>query len=124
MAHSFIELHRPLHHNKAVICEGDVLTIGQLHPSPSLVRSRLKCCMLGFSIMRTKNFQMSKLALEKEEEPEVKFPTFTGSQRKLGNFRKASSSVSLTTPKPLTMWIIINCVKLLEMGIPDHAPIS
>ena len=102
----------------------NVLTIGQLHPSPSLVRSRLKCCMLGFSIMRTKNFQMSKLALEKEEEPEVKFPTFTGSQRKLGNFRKASSSVSLTTPKPLTMWIIINCVKLLEMGIPDHAPIS
>ena len=29
--------------------------------------------------MRTKNFQMSKVHLEKEEEPEIKLPTFTGS---------------------------------------------
>ena len=28
--------------------------------------------MLGFSIMQTKNFQMSKLGLEKEEKSEVK----------------------------------------------------
>ena len=28
---------------------------------------------------RTKNFQMSKLGLEKEEEPEIKLPTFYGS---------------------------------------------
>ena len=34
--------------------------------------------MLDFSIMRTKNFQMSKLGLEKEEEPKVKLPTFAG----------------------------------------------
>ena len=31
---------------------------------------------------------MSKLDLEKEEEPEIKLPTFTGSYRKLGNSRK------------------------------------
>ena len=31
-----------------------------------------------FSIMQTKNFQMSKLGLEKEEELEIKLPTFTG----------------------------------------------
>ena len=36
-------------------------------------------CMLGFSIMQTKNFLMSKLGLEKEEEPEIKLPTFAGS---------------------------------------------
>ena len=29
--------------------------------------------------MQTKNFQMSKLDLEKEEESEIKLPTFTGS---------------------------------------------
>ena len=29
----------------------NVLTIGQLHSSPMLVRSRLKPCRLGFSIM-------------------------------------------------------------------------
>ena len=56
----------------------NVLTIGQLHSSPMLVRSCLKSCMLGFSIMWTKNFQMSKLGLEKEEELEIKLPTFTG----------------------------------------------
>ena len=43
--------------------------------------------MLGFSIMQTKNFQISTLGLEKEEEPEIKLPTFTRSQRKLGNFQ-------------------------------------
>ena len=55
-----------------------VLSIGQLYLSPVLVRSWLKSCMLGFSITQTKNFQMSKLGLEKEEELEIKLPTFTG----------------------------------------------
>ena len=30
-------------------------------------------------IMQNKNFQMSKLGLEKEEEAEIKLPTFIGS---------------------------------------------
>ena len=38
--------------------------------------------------MQTKNFQMSKLGLEKEEEPEIKLQAFAGSQRKQGNSRK------------------------------------
>ena len=42
-----------------------------------LVRSHLKFCRLGFSIMQTKNFQMSKLGLEKEEELEINLQTFT-----------------------------------------------
>ena len=29
--------------------------------------------------MQTKNFQISKLGLEKKEEPEIKLPTFIGS---------------------------------------------
>ena len=57
----------------------NVLTIRQLHSSPMLVRLYLKSCMLGFIIMWTKNFQMSKLGLEKAEEPEIKLQTFTGS---------------------------------------------
>ena len=56
---------------------------------------------------------MSKLGLEKEEEPEIKLPTFVGSWRKLRNSRKTSSSVSSNMLRPLTMWIIINCEKLL-----------
>ena len=31
---------------------------------------------------------MSKLGLEKAEEPEIKLPTFAGSQRKQGNSRR------------------------------------
>ena len=57
----------------------NVLTIRQVHSSPMLVRTSLKCCMLGFIIMKTKNFQMSKLGLEKEEKSETKLPTFVGS---------------------------------------------
>ena len=82
----------------------NVLTIKQLHSSPMPVRSCLKYCMLGFSIMRTKNFQMFKLSLEKEEEPDIKLPTFTGLERKQGNFRKTSISVSSTTLKYNKLW--------------------
>ena len=44
----------------------NVLTIRQLHSSPMLVRSCLKSCMLGFSISQIKNFQVSKLGLERQ----------------------------------------------------------
>ena len=57
----------------------NVVTIGQLHSSPILAWLCLKSCMLGFSIMQSKNFQMSKLDLKKTEEPEIRLPTFTGS---------------------------------------------
>ena len=50
-----------------------------------------------------------KLALEKEEEPEIKLPTSTGSWKKQESSRKASISALLTMPKPLTVWITINC---------------
>ena len=64
---------------------------------------------------------MSKLGLEKAKESEIKSSTFAGSQRKQGDSSKTSTSVSLTTLKPLTVWIITNHGKLLkEMGIPDH----
>ena len=49
--------------------------------------------------MQTKNFQMAKLGLEKEEELEIKLPTFAELQRKQENSRKTSISVSSTTLK-------------------------
>ena len=57
------------------------------------------------------NFQMFKLVLEKAEEPEIKLPTFTGSSKKQESSRKTSISALLTMPKPLTVWITINCGK-------------
>ena len=49
--------------------------------------------------------------LEKAEEPEIKLPTLTGSSKKQESSRKASISALLTMPKPLTVWIPINCGK-------------
>ena len=63
---------------------------------------------------------MFKLDLEKAEEPEIKLPTSTGSSKKQESSRKTSIPVSLTMPKPLTVWITINWKILKEMGIPDH----
>ena len=61
---------------------------------------------------------MFKLVLEKAEEPEIKLPTSAGSSKKQGSSRKTSISALLTMPKPLTVWITINCGKFL--GIPEH----
>ena len=63
---------------------------------------------------------MSKLVLEKEEELEIKLPTFAGLWKKQGNFRKISISVSSTTLKPLTLHHNKLWKALKEMGIPNH----
>ena len=54
---------------------------------------------------------MFKLVLEKAEEPEIKLPISAGSSKKQESSRKTSLSALLTTPKPLTVWITINCGK-------------
>ena len=58
-----------------------------------------------------RELQMFKLALEKAEEPEIKLPTSGGSSKKQESSRKTSISALLTIPKPLTVWITINCGK-------------
>ena len=57
---------------------------------------------------------MFKLVLEKAEEPEIKLPTSAGSWKKQESSRKTYFSALLTMPKPLTVWITINCGKFLE----------
>ena len=47
----------------------------------------------------------------KAEEPEIKLPTSAGSGKKQESSRKTSISALLTMPKPLTVWITINCGK-------------
>ena len=70
--------------------------------------------------MWTVNFQMFKLVLEKAEEPEIKWPTSTGSLKKqeipentyfcFTDYTKAFNSVDHNK-----MWKILK-----EMGTPDH----
>ena len=58
-----------------------------------------------------RELQMFKLDLGKAEEPEIKLPTSSGSSKKQKSFRKTSISALLIMPKPLTVWITINCGK-------------
>ena len=57
---------------------------------------------------------MFKLDLEKAEEPEIKLPTSVGSKKKQEDSTKTSTSASLTTVKPLTVWITTYCGKFLK----------
>ena len=58
-----------------------------------------------------KKVPMFKLVLEKAEEPEIKLPTSAGLSKKQQSSRKTCISALLTMPKPLTVWITINCGK-------------
>ena len=68
----------------------------------------------GFSNMWTTNFQMFKLVLEKAEEWEIKLPISAGSSKKQESSRKTYISALLIMPKPLTVWITINCGKFFR----------
>ena len=71
--------------------------------------------------MWTVNFQMFKLVLEKEEEPEIKLPTSAGSTKKQESSRKYIYSCLIDYPKAFDcvdhnkLWKILQ-----EMEILDH----
>ena len=71
----------------------------------------LKILQSGFSNMWTVNFQMFRLLLEKAEEPEIKLPASAGLSKKQESSRKTSISALLKMPKPLIVWVTINCEK-------------
>ena len=62
--------------------------------------------------MGTIKFQLFKLVLEKEEEPEIKLPTSAESSKKQESSRKTSISALLTMPKPL-------CERESRSVVPD-----
>ena len=103
----------------------NVQTIIQLCLFHMLARLCSKSFKLGFNSTWTKNFQMYMVDFEETEEPEIKLPTFVGSWRKQGNFRKTSTLASLTMLKPLTAWITKKLRKILkEIRVPDPLPVS
>ena len=57
---------------------------------------------------------MFKVDLEKAEEPGIKLPTSPGWWKKQESFKKTFISAILTMPKPLTVWITINCGKFFK----------
>ena len=60
------------------------------------------------------NFQRFKLDLEKAEEPEIKLPTSAGSSSKQEHSRKTPTSILLTMPKPLIVWITTDYGKFFK----------
>ena len=69
--------------------------------------SKVMLKILQARLQQYVNFQMFKLVLKKAEEPEIKLPT----SKKQESSRQTSISALLTMPKPLTVWITINCGK-------------
>ena len=86
-------------------------TTTQLHSHASKIM--LKILQARLQQYVNCELQMFKLVLEKAEEPEIKLSTSTGSWKKQESSRKTSISV-LTMPKPLTVWITINCGKFFK----------
>ena len=80
----------------------------------------LKPFKLAFNSTWTENFQMYKLGFEEPGELEIKLPTFVESWRKQRNYRKTSTSASLTTKafdsvNHNKLWKILR-----ETRVPDH----
>ena len=73
--------------------------------------SKVMLKILQARLQQYVNRELLKLVLEKAEDPEIKLPTSAGSSKKQESSRKISISALLTMPKPLTVWITINCGK-------------
>ena len=93
----------------------NVQTAAQLHSSHILAKSCSKFSKLVFNSMWTENFQIFKLDFKKADEPVIKLPTPMGLWKKQPNSRKISTSASLTTLKPLIMWITTNYGKFFYL---------
>ena len=83
----------------------------QLHSSHNASKVMLKILQARLQQYVSQELPDFKLVLEKAEEPEIKLPISAGSSKKQESFRKTSISALLTMPKPLTVWITINCGK-------------
>jgi len=103
----------------------NVQTTAQLHSFHMLANLCWKFSKPVFNSTWTVNFQIFKLDLEKSEKPEIKLPTSIGSWKKQAISRKPPTSVLLTMPKPLTVWITTNCGKFWKRWVtrpPDLSP--
>ena len=90
----------------------NVQTTTQSHSSPMLAEECSKFSKPGFNSTWTENFQMFKLDLEKAEDQRLNCQHLD--HKKKWENSRASTSASLTTLKPLTVWIIANFGKFFK----------
>ena len=72
-----------------------------------ILQARLQHCM-------NQELPDVQAGFKEVEEPEIKLPTSAGSWKKQESSRKTSISALLIMPKPLTVWITINCGKFFK----------
>ena len=89
----------------------NIQTTTQLYSSHRKVMLKIQARLQQYV---NQELQMFKLNLEKAKEKQIKLPTSIESQKKQKNSRKTSPSVSLTTLKPLNVWITTNCGKFFK----------
>ena len=97
--------------------KGNAKECSNYHTITLISHEQSKCSKFtnpGFNSMWTRNFQMFKLDIEKEKEPEIKLSTSFGSLKKQENSRKTSTSALLTKWKTLTVWTTTNCGKFFK----------
>ena len=88
-----------------------------LHPNPKegqCQRMPQLSYKVAFSSMWIENSQKYKMDFEGAEELETRLLTYAGLWRKPESSRKTSTSASLTTQKPLTVWTTGNYSKSLK----------
>ena len=73
--------------------------------------SKVMLKILQARLQRYMNHELPDVQACFAEEPGIKSPTSTGSWKKQESSRKISISALLSMPKPLTVWITINCGK-------------
>ena len=75
--------------------------------------SKVTLKILQARLQQYMNCELSDVqaGFRKAEKPEIKLPTSAGSLKKLEHSRITSIFALLTMPKPLTVWITINCGK-------------
>ena len=84
-------------------------TTTQLHSSHTLVKLKI----LQATLQQYMNHELPDVqaGFRKGRGTELKLLTSAGSWKKQESSRKTSISALLTMPKPLTVWITINCGK-------------
>ena len=78
--------------------------------------SKVMLNILQARLQQYMNRELSDIqaGFRKAEEPEIKLSSSVGLWKKQESSRKTSTSVLLTIPKPLTMWITTNYGKFLK----------
>ena len=89
----------------------DYHTIALISHTSKVTLKILQARLHQYAICGLPDFQAG---FEKAENPEIKLRISAGSSKEQESSRKTSISALLTMPKPLTMWITVNCGKFFK----------